>query len=264
MKTVSTARLLDMKRAGDKIASLTAYDASFARLLDDAGVDVVLVGDSLGMVIQGHDTTMPVRLSDMIYHSSLVRRGVQRALVVTDMPFMSYATPEQALGNAGRLLSEGGAQLVKLEGGAWLVPTVELLNARGIAVCGHLGLTPQSLHNLGGYRVQGRDPEGAARILDDAQALQAAGAKMLVLECVPETLAAEISRVLTIPVIGIGASVDCDGQVLVLYDMLGINPSPPRFAKNFLATATGIDAAIRDFIRAVKAREFPGAEHTFA
>jgi len=252
-----------MKRRGEKIACLTAYDAGFARLADAAGVDILLVGDSLAMVVQGHDSTLGVRLNDMIYHAQLVRRGATRPLVVVDMPFMSYATPYQALGNAGRFLGESGVQAVKLEGGAWLAATVELLGARGIPVCGHLGLLPQSINKLGGYRVQGRDPEDAEMIKRDAQALESAGVAMLVLECVPSPLAAEISAAATIPVIGIGAGPSCDGQVLVVYDMLGISERLPRFAKNFLAGRAGIEAAFRDYAEAVKRGEFPGAEHGF-
>ncbi|MDQ3564100.1 MAG: 3-methyl-2-oxobutanoate hydroxymethyltransferase [Pseudomonadota bacterium] len=260
---ISTSDLIEMKRRGEKIACLTAYDASFARLADAAGVDILLVGDSLGMVVQGHDSTLGVRLNDMIYHAQLVRRGAPRSLVAVDMPFMSYATPYQALGNAGRLLGESGAQVVKLEGGAWLAATVGLLGARGIPVCGHLGLLPQSINKLGGYRVQGRDPEVAKMIKRDAQALESAGVAMLVLECVPSPLAAEISASATIPVIGIGAGPGCDGQVLVVYDMLGISERLPRFAKNFLAVRAGIEEAFRDYARAVKRGEFPGTEHGF-
>jgi 3-methyl-2-oxobutanoate hydroxymethyltransferase len=263
MKSVSTTRLREMKHTGEKIVSLTAYDASFAKILDAEGIDVLLVGDSLGMVIQGHATTLEVTVGEMIYHSAQVRRGSQRALVVTDMPFMSYATPHQALGNAARLVAEGGAQAVKLEGGAWLVETIELLTTRGIAVCAHLGLTPQSIHQLGGYRVQGRAAEAAAQIEADAKALQGAGASMLVLECVPRSLAAGITAALEIPVIGIGAGIDCDGQVLVLYDMLGIGAKLPRFAKSFLAATGSVQAAVADYVRAVRAREFPALEHGF-
>lgn len=252
-----------MKRAGERIACLTCYDASFARLLDKAGIEVLLVGDSLGMVLHGRDTTLAVRLADMIYHCSHVRRGAERGLVVGDMPFMSYASPYQALRNAARLLSEGGAQVVKLEGGAWLAETVRLLSERGVPVCAHLGLLPQSIHRLGGYRVQGRGPEAALRIREDARTLEEAGAVMLVLECVPRALAAEITASLAIPVIGIGAGVECDGQVLVLYDMLGVSGKSPKFSKDFLASNGTIQAAVEDYVRAVKAGEFPGQEHGF-
>ena len=261
---LSVASLQAMKRAGERIACLTCYDASFARLLDGSGIDVLLVGDSLGMVLQGWETTLKVKLADMIYHCSHVSRGIERALVLGDMPFMSYASPSQALHNAARLMSEGGAQAVKLEGGAWLAETVRLLSERGVPVCAHLGLLPQSIHKLGGYRVQGRGAEAAAQIQEDARILKEAGAVMLVLECVPRTLAAEITAALEgIPVIGIGAGSGCDGQVLVLYDMLGISGKSPKFSKDFLASRTSIKAAIEDYARSVKAGEFPAQEHGF-
>lgn len=263
MSRVTVTQLLDMKRRGEKIACLTAYDASFARLLDDAGVDVLLVGDSLGMVIQGAETTIGVRLSDMIYHSRHVRRGARRALLVTDMPFMSYASPHQALGNAARIMAEGGAEVIKLEGGATLTETVELLSMSGIPVCGHLGLLPQSIHKLGGYRVQGRTREGADRMLSDARTLEDAGAVMLVLECVPRALASEIRASVSIPVIGIGAGADCDGQVLVLYDMLGISGRSLKFSKNFLSEFPEVRGAVEAYVQAVKAGRFPRPEHGF-
>ncbi|HZC00778.1 MAG TPA: 3-methyl-2-oxobutanoate hydroxymethyltransferase [Gammaproteobacteria bacterium] len=264
MTKLSVASLQAMKRAGERIACLTCYDASFARLLDGSGIDVLLVGDSLGMVLQGWETTLKVKLADMIYHCSHVSRGIERALVLGDMPFMSYASPSQALHNAARLMSEGGAQAVKLEGGAWLAETVRLLSERGVPVCAHLGLLPQSIHKLGGYRVQGRGAEAAAQIQEDARILKEAGAVMLVLECVPRTLAAEITAALEgIPVIGIGAGSGCDGQVLVLYDMLGISGKSPKFSKDFLASHNTIKAAIEDYVRSVKAGEFPAQEHGF-
>jgi 3-methyl-2-oxobutanoate hydroxymethyltransferase len=262
MKRISVTTLRELKQAGEKIVCLTAYDASFARQLDEAGVEVILVGDSLGNVIQGHGTTVPVTVSDMVYHSACVRRGVGRALVVTDMPFMSYASPAQALGNAARLMSEGGAEVVKLEGGAWLADTVRLLSERGIPVCAHLGLLPQSIHRLGGYRVQGRESAAAAEMREHARVLAEAGAVMLVLECVPRALAAAIRRDLAIPVIGIGAGADCDGQVLVLHDLLGMG-ARPKFSRDFLAGAGGIAAAVAHYVRAVKSGEFPAAEHGY-
>lgn len=265
MNPITLTTLRAMKRAGEKIACLTAYDASFAQLLETAGVELLMVGDSLGMVIQGQDTTLPVSVADMIYHTRNVRRGNTRALVVADLPFMSYASPAQALGNAARLMQEGGAQVVKLEGGAVLVETVRLLTGRGIPVCGHLGLLPQSVHQLGGYRVQSRDALEAQTLLDDAHALEAAGAGLLVVESIPSRLAAEVARSLTIPVIGIGAGPDCDGQVLVLYDMLGITPGKiPKFAKNFLAENSGLREAVQDYVRAVKSGAFPGSMHSFS
>jgi 3-methyl-2-oxobutanoate hydroxymethyltransferase len=264
MSRITLTQLRQLKAKGEKIAVLTAYDASFAYLLDQAGIEVLLVGDSLGMVIQGHDSTLPVTTDDMIYHCQQVHRGSQRALLVVDMPFMSYATPNLALENASRLMREGQAQVVKLEGGAWLVETVHKLTERGIPVCAHLGLTPQSVHQLGGYRIQGRSVNEAERLRNDALALQAAGASLLVLECVPSQLAADITTSLEIPVIGIGAGAACDGQVLVLYDMLGITPGKrPSFTKDFLPETGSIPAAIEAFVRAVKEGTFPGVEHAF-
>ena len=263
-KAVTIATLREMKRAGRKIAALTAYDFGFARLLDRAGVDILLVGDSLGMVVQGHDSTLPVSMGDMIYHSACVARARERALVVADMPFMSYqASPAQAFGNAARLLAEGGAQVVKLEGGAPMVDSVRFLVERGVPVCAHLGLTPQSVHQLGGYRVQGREPEAARRMREDALALEHAGASLLVLEAVPRALAREISAALSIPTIGIGAGADCDGQVLVLHDLLGVYQPSPKFAKDFLAGRGGVEDAARAYVEAVRAGAFPGPEHGF-
>ncbi len=262
MKRIRLPTLRDMCKQGEKIACLTAYDACFSRLLDAAGIDVLLVGDSLGMVLANHDTTLAVRLEDMIYHTRMVDAGRCRALLVADMPFMCYATPVQALGNAGRLVAEGGAELVKLEGGRELRDTVSLLSERGIAVCCHLGLTPQSVHRIGGYVPQGKDPESAQRLREDALILEQAGAMMLVLECVPARLAAEITQALAIPVIGIGAGGGCDGQVLVLHDMLGLTP-PKRFSKVFLDVQTGsVQAAVAAYLAAVKSGAFPTAEHT--
>ena len=264
MQRISITRLKKMKQAGEKIACLTAYDASFARILDDAGVEILLVGDSLGMVIQGRETTLPVSLDEMIYHSRAVRAGSDKALLMVDMPFMADATPEQALHSAGRLMKEGGAQMVKLEGGARLRETVQALAAHGIPVCSHLGLLPQSVHKQGGYRVQGRDEAGALAMIGDASALEAAGADMLLLECVPATLAAEISRAVDIPVIGIGAGPDVDAQVLVLYDMLGITPGMrPSFSHDFLADGGDIPAAVAAYVQAVKGGRFPTAAHSF-
>lgn len=261
--TVST--LKQMKRNGEKIACLTAYDTSFAVMLDTAGVDVLLVGDSLGMVVQGRDSTVPVTMDDMVYHAAAVARGRRRALLMVDMPFMSYATPEQALVNAARLMQEGGAHMVKLEGGALQVETVRQLTTRGIPVCAHLGLQPQSVHRLGGYRVQGRDAAAARVMIQDAQSLQAAGADVLLLESIPQSLAAEITRAVEIPIIGIGAGPDCDGQVLVLYDMLGITPGKhPKFARDFMAGQTSIQAAVVSYIKAVKNKGFPAPEHCFS
>jgi len=264
MNRLTLTQLRKLKTQGEKITCLTVYDASFATLLDQAGVEILLVGDSLGMVIQGHETTLPVTVEHMIYHCQPVYRGSQKALLIVDMPFMSYATPDLALHSAARLLQEGQAQVVKLEGGNWLVETVRLLTERGIPVCAHLGLTPQSIHRLGGYRIQGRTESEANNLRHDALALQSAGAALLVLECVPGKLAAEITQSLDIPVIGIGAGPTCDAQVLVLYDMLGITPGKrPSFSKDFLSETGSITTAIEAFIKAVKAGLFPGPEHTF-
>lgn len=261
---VTLDTLRKMKQAGQRIASLTAYDYSFARLLDQAGVDAVLVGDSLGNVMQGQATTVPVTLDEMVYHTRCVARGIERALLMADLPFLSYQeSPVQALRSAGRLMKEGLAHMVKLEGGAAMAPTVEFLVERGVPVCGHLGLTPQSVHQLGGYKVQGRGEAAAQRLREDALALQQAGAALLVLEAVPRALAAQLTRELAIPTIGIGAGVDCDGQVLVLQDALGMNPAPARFVRNFLKGHDDLGAAIAAYVQAVKDGSFPAAEHGY-
>lgn len=261
-KTIAT--LLQMKADGRKIVAITAYDASLAHVCEVAGVDLLLVGDSLGMVVQGHETTLPVTVDEMVYHTACVSRVSRQALVVADMPFMAYATTDRALKTAARLMKEGGAQMVKLEGGVPQLETVRYLTERGIPVCGHLGLTPQSIHQLGGYRVQGREQDAATAMLEESVALQQAGAQLLVLECVPQTLATEISRNLQIPVIGIGAGPDTDGQVLVLYDVLGISVNRiPKFARDFMQTAGSVEDAVRAYVQAVRAGEFPGPEHSF-
>jgi 3-methyl-2-oxobutanoate hydroxymethyltransferase len=257
-------RLQEMRKTRTPIACLTAYDAGFAALVDEAGVDVLLVGDSLGMVVQGHETTVPVTLEHMIYHTAMVARGTRRALLMADMPFMSYPNPGQALANAARLMQEGGAQMVKLEGDSSQVEVVAALAGHGIPVCAHLGLRPQSIHKLGGYRVQGRGVHAGEHMMRDAVALQDAGADMLLLECVPSVLAAEIRGLVEIPVIGIGAGADCDGQILVLHDVLGMTERPPRFARDFLKGADGIAAAVRAYVSAVRERRFPGPEHGFS
>ncbi len=263
-RAVTVPGLAAMKARGEKIVVLTAYDALFARTLDEAGVDVVLVGDSLGMVIQGHGSTLPVNLDDMVYHSRCVARGVARALLVADLPFMSYPTPEKAADSAARLIREGGASMVKLEGGRSRIDTVRFLAEQGIPVCGHLGLLPQSVHRLGGYPVQARESQAAQTLLEDALLLQEAGMGLLVLECVPATLGEEVSRALDIPVIGIGAGPGCDGQVLVLHDMLGLGfGKRPRFVKDFLAEAPDIISAVRAYAAAVREGTFPGGEHGF-
>ena len=264
MSRLNLTRLRQMKAEQNKIAMLTAYDASFSHVLEQVGVDVILVGDSLGMVIQGQESTLPVTINDMIYHCQNVVRGCDKVFVIADMPFMSYANEEQAIANAARLMAEGGAQMVKLEGGVIMAATIKQLTVRGIPVCAHLGLLPQSVHRVGGYRVQGRDEETAKQLMSDAKTLQEAGADMVVLECVPAALAAQITMALTIPVIGIGAGSDCDGQVLVLYDMLGLTPGKrPRFSYDFLADTGTIQSAIAKYVEDVKSGKFPSLEQQY-
>ncbi len=256
--------LAKMRANGEKIAVLTCYDASFAQLCDSAGVDALLIGDSLGMVLQGHDSTLPVRLADIAYHTACVARGCRRPLVIADMPFGSFQeSPQRALRHASQLMA-AGAQMVKMEGGIEMAETTHFLTSRGLPVCAHVGLTPQSVHQLGGYRVQGRDESGANRLLADAQAQQDAGATLIVLEAVPQALAAQVSAQLAIPSIGIGASADCSGQVLVLHDMLDISSGrKARFVRNFMAGQTSIAAAIAAYVAAVKDGSFPAAEHCY-
>ncbi len=262
---VNVSTLADMKAAGEPIACLTAYDASFARLVDEAGTDLVLVGDSLGMVVQGRDTTVPVTVDDMVYHTQLVSRGLRRAFLVADMPFMSYRNPNQALDSAVRLMQEGGAMMVKLEGAAGQVRIVEHLTQHDIPVCAHLGLRPQSVHKIGGFKVQGRNDNDAQRMLDDALALQGAGADVLLLECVPNEVGATIRDTVSVPVIGIGAGPGVDGQILVLYDVLGVTQGRlPRFVKNYMAEADSLAEACAAYVAAVKNRSYPGAEHCFS
>ncbi len=261
---LTVPHLQQMKADGQRIVALTAYDASFAAALDTAGVDFVLVGDSLGMVVQGHRSTLPVTVDDMVYHTAAVARGLSRALLVADMPFMSYATPDRAIDTAAALLAEGGAAMVKLEGAGPMLESIEMLTRRDVPVCAHLGLTPQSVLKLGGYKVQGRDSEVAARLKRDALDVQQAGAEALVLECVPRTLAAEITRELRIPTIGIGAGVDCDGQILVLHDLLGVSRGRrPRFVKDFLAEGGSIAGALSAYVDAVRSGAFPTFEHGY-
>ena len=264
-KPLTLHRLREMHAAGDRIAMLTCYDATFATLLDVAGVDCLLVGDSLGMVLQGHASTVPVTLDEMAYHTRCVARGNQTAWVIGDLPFGSYqASKEQALHSAVTLM-QAGAQMVKLEGGGWTTQTVRFLVERGIPVCAHLGLTPQSVHALGGYRVQGRNMGGAAQLLQQARELAEAGAAMLVLELIPSTLARDVTAALPIPVIGIGAGVDCSGQVLVLHDMLNLTAARlPRFVRNFMAGSASVEDAVRRYVAAVKDQSFPDpALHTY-
>jgi len=263
MRTTVTA-LQTLCKQNEKIAMLTCYDASFAALLEAQGVDVLLVGDSLGMVLQGHESTLPVTLDEMVYHTACVARGAKLAFIIADLPFGTFQiSPQQTFAHAARLMA-AGAQMVKLEGGAEMAETVHFLTARGIPVCGHIGLTPQSVHQLGGYRVQGKSAEAAQRIITDALALQQAGVGMIVLEAVPAALAADITAQLSIPTIGIGAGAGCSGQVLVLHDMLGIYPGKKaRFVKDFMVGADSIAAAVKAYVYAVKDGGFPSAEHSF-
>ncbi len=264
MSRISLSTLRRMKQEGEKITVLTAYDASFARLIEEAGVEVLLVGDSLGNVVQGRDSTVPVSVDEMVYHTKLVVNGSERAFIVADMPFLSYATPEMAIATAARLMKEGGAQMVKLEGGVVMVETVRQLSALSVPVCAHLGLLPQSVHKVGGYKIQGREASDAEVILADARALEEAGADMLVLECVPQTLAKQISEAVSMPVIGIGAGPSTDGQVLVLYDMLGITPGKrPSFVHDFLGDSGSVEKALAAYVEQVKNGTFPSPSHSF-
>jgi len=264
MPRITLTELGALRGRGEKLVMLACYDASFAALCDEAGVELLLVGDSLGMVVQGHETTLPVTMDDVAYHTACVARGSRRGLVIADMPFGSYqASGEQALVNAARLMA-AGAQMVKVEGGRPMLDTVRFLVERGIPVCGHLGLTPQAVHQLGGFRVQGRTADAARALLEEAQGLQDAGAAMIVLEAIPSALAARATGALAIPTIGIGAGADCSGQVLVLYDMLDIYPGrKAKFVRNFMAGSDGVRSALRRYVEAVKSGEFPGPEHSF-
>jgi 3-methyl-2-oxobutanoate hydroxymethyltransferase len=261
-KPVTVPGLRAMKARGDKIVVLTCYDASFAAHMEAAGVDVALVGDSLGMVVQGLASTLPVTLDEMVYHTSLVARGLASTLLVADLPFMQFRDPATALAAAGRLMAEGGAAMVKLEGGSdWVCDVIAALAAHEVPVCAHLGLTPQSVHKLGGYRMQGKSGDAAARLREQARAVAAAGAELLVLESMPAALAGEITRDLAIPTIGIGAGAECDGQVLVCYDMLGITPGHrPKFSKDFLVGRGSVRDAIAAYAEDVRAARFPGPE----
>jgi 3-methyl-2-oxobutanoate hydroxymethyltransferase len=265
MNLTTVATLRKKKQENEKIACLTAYDYSFGALLDRNGVDAVLVGDSLGMVIQGHDTPVPVSLDDCIYHTKCVSRGVKNAMVIGDLPFGSYqVSKEQALQSSVRLMQEGGAQIIKYEGGAHMVEVTDFLTTRGIAVCGHIGLTPQSVNQFGGFKVQGRG-DAAKQLLDEAISLEQAGVSMLILEAIPALLAEKITAAISIPTIGIGAGIECDGQILVLQDMLGIYPdASPKFSKNFMQGANSIDDAVARYVKEVKAGSFPEQRHTFS
>jgi 3-methyl-2-oxobutanoate hydroxymethyltransferase len=261
---ITLSTLQKMTQDGDKITMLTCYDASFAALLENAGVETLLIGDSLGNVLQGHETTLPVTLRDMVYHTACVARGAKRAFIIGDMPFGTFQlSPPETFRNAAEIMA-AGAQMVKLEGGRPMAETIAYLVQRGVPVCGHLGLTPQSVHQLGGYKVQGRQQSDAERLLEDAKLIEEAGAGMLVLEAIPSPLAKQVSDALTIPTIGIGAGVDCDGQVLVLHDMLDVFPGKKaKFVKNFMQGAGSIQAAVERYVKEVKAKTFPDREHSF-
>lgn len=261
---VTLGTLANMKESGEKIASLTCYDASFAVLCDAADADVVLVGDSMGMVIQGHDTTVPVTMDQIVYHTRAVARGLHRPFLIADLPFMSYPTKEQALTNSVRLMQEGGAKMVKLESGAGQLEIVETLASHDIAVCAHLGLKPQSVHKTGGFRVQGRENDAAQAMIRNAKNLESAGADIILLECIPTALGGEITKALEVPVIGIGAGPLVDGQILVLYDVLDITSGrKPRFVRNFMEGNGDNLKALQAYVKAVKSGEYPGPEHCF-
>ncbi len=263
MKMTTVSHLRAWKQQKRKFATITAYDASFARLFEQAGIQVMLVGDSLGMTMQGHDSTLPVRVEDIVYHTRCVRRGAAACLLLADLPFMSYATPAQTYESAAELM-RAGANMVKLEGGAWLAPTVSGLTERAVPVCGHLGLTPQSVNIFGGYKIQGRDADSAEQLYNDALALERAGAQLLVLECVPVPLAQRVTEALSIPVIGIGAGNVTDGQILVMQDALGITgQGTPKFAKDFLAQGGDIRSAVRLYAEEVEQGLYPAPEHSF-
>ena len=262
MSKVTLSTLNKMKAEGDKFVCITAYDATFARLVSEAGAETILVGDSLGMVLQGHDSTIPVNIDDMAYHTQCVLRGNPNSLVIADMPFMTYSTADQAMDNA-TLLMQAGAQMIKMEGGTWLSDTISNLVERGIPVCAHLGLTPQSVNTFGGFKVQGRTPKEAKSILANAVEIQDAGASLLVLECIPSSLAADISAKLDIPVIGIGAGAGTDAQVLVMHDLLGLSGHGARFVHNFMEGQASIQDGLKAFVDAVKSGKYPGEEHSY-
>jgi 3-methyl-2-oxobutanoate hydroxymethyltransferase len=262
MGKITISNLNKMKSEGEKFVCITAYDATFARLISEAGAETILVGDSLGMVLQGYDSTIPVTIDDMAYHTECVVRGNPDSLVIADMPFMSYTTPEQTMANATALM-QAGAQMVKMEGGTWLSDTISMLVERGIPVCAHLGLTPQSVNTFGGFKVQGRTPKEAKSILADAVEIKDAGASLLVLECIPSHLATDISNKLDIPVIGIGAGAGTDGQVLVMHDLLGLTEHTARFVQNFMDGQSTIKGGLSAFVQAVKNGEYPREEHSY-
>ena len=263
-KLITLSTINKLKKEGEKFTCLTAYESTMASVISKSGVDIILVGDSLGMVIQGHDSTLPVTMDQLIYHLECVVRGNNGSHIMADMPFMSYATDDLGLENAKRLM-QAGANSVKIEGGEWISKMAQALSDRGIPVCAHMGLTPQTINRLGGHNVQGRDPSQKEKIINEAISLEKAGAAMLLLECVPEDLAKEVTNELKIPVIGIGAGVHTDGQIMVVHDMLGISclENPPKFVKNFMEQSSSIEHAIVSFVKDVKDLKFPSEEHTF-
>ncbi len=263
-KSITLSTINKLKKEGEKFTCLTAYESTMASVISKSGVDIILVGDSLGMVIQGHDSTLPVTMDQLIYHLECVVRGNNGSHIMADMPFMSYATDDLGLENAKRLM-QAGANSVKIEGGEWISKMAQALSDRGIPVCAHMGLTPQTINRLGGHNVQGRDPSQKEKIINEAISLEKAGAAMLLLECVPEDLAKDVTNELKIPVIGIGAGVHTDGQIMVVHDMLGISclENPPKFVKNFMEESSSIEHAIVNFVKDVKDLKFPSEEHTF-
>ena len=262
-KAVTIHTLATLRAAGEKITMLTCYDASFASLMDRCGVEILLIGDSLGMVCNGHNSTLPVTVAELAYHTASVARGAKSAMIMSDLPFGAYGTPETAYANAV-ILMQAGAHMIKIEGGAWLADTVKFLTERGIPICAHIGLTPQSVHQLGGYKVQGKSTESAAELKNDALTLQNAGAAIVLMEAMPSQLGKEVTDMLTIPTIGIGAGPDCSGQVLVMHDMLGVFPGrKARFVRNFMEGAARIDDAVTGYVKAVKDGSFPALEHCF-
>ncbi|MDZ5631972.1 3-methyl-2-oxobutanoate hydroxymethyltransferase [Janthinobacterium sp. GMG1] len=262
-KAVTIHTLATLRAAGEKITMLTCYDASFASLMDRCGVEILLIGDSLGMVCNGHNSTLPVTVAELAYHTASVARGSKSAMIVADLPFGAYGTPETAYANAV-ILMQAGAHMIKIEGGAWLAETVRFLSERGIPICAHIGLTPQFVHQLGGYKVQGKSTESAAELKNDALVLQNAGAAIVLMEAMPTQLGKEVTDMLTIPTIGIGAGPDCSGQVLVMHDMLGVFPGrKARFVRNFMEGAASIDDAVTGYVKAVKDGSFPALEHCF-
>ncbi|APA71056.1 3-methyl-2-oxobutanoate hydroxymethyltransferase [Janthinobacterium sp. 1_2014MBL_MicDiv] len=262
-KAVTIHTLATLRAAGEKITMLTCYDASFASLMDRCGVEILLIGDSLGMVCNGHNSTLPVTVAELAYHTASVARGSKSAMIMSDLPFGAYGTPETAYANAV-ILMQAGAHMIKIEGGAWLAEIVKFLTERGIPICAHIGLTPQSVHQLGGYKVQGKSTESAAELKNDALVLQNAGAAIVLMEAMPSQLGKEVTDMLTIPTIGIGAGPDCSGQVLVMHDMLGVFPGrKARFVRNFMEGAASIDDAVTGYVKAVKDGSFPALEHCF-